>query len=78
MAETATLTAKVTDMASYRSARDVGTPMVPAWQVPPGLGAPPTGTVKIHVHHIFTKLGINRRAELAALATERRLTEAAT
>lgn len=31
------------------------------------------GTVKVHLHHIFTKLGIGRRAELAARATERRL-----
>jgi DNA-binding CsgD family transcriptional regulator len=33
------------------------------------------GTVKIHVHHIFTKLGITRRAALATRATERRLTD---
>jgi DNA-binding CsgD family transcriptional regulator len=33
------------------------------------------GTVKIHVHHIFTKLGITRRAELATRATERRLSD---
>ncbi|HUR75239.1 MAG TPA: LuxR C-terminal-related transcriptional regulator [Sporichthya sp.] len=32
-----------------------------------------TGTVKVHLHHIFTKLGMTRRAELAARATERRL-----
>jgi len=31
--------------------------------------------VKIHVHHIFTKLGITRRAELATRATERRLSD---
>jgi predicted ATPase/class 3 adenylate cyclase/DNA-binding CsgD family transcriptional regulator len=34
-----------------------------------------TGTVKVHVHNIFGKLGITRRAELAARATERRLIE---
>jgi DNA-binding CsgD family transcriptional regulator len=32
-----------------------------------------TGTVKVHLHNIFGKLGITRRAELAARATERRL-----
>lgn len=32
-----------------------------------------TGTVKAHVHNIFTKLGITRRSNLAAQATERRL-----
>ncbi|HEY3603218.1 MAG TPA: LuxR C-terminal-related transcriptional regulator [Sporichthyaceae bacterium] len=32
------------------------------------------GTAKVHLHHIFNKLGVSRRAELAALATERRLT----
>ncbi|HEX3612866.1 MAG TPA: LuxR C-terminal-related transcriptional regulator [Sporichthyaceae bacterium] len=32
------------------------------------------GTAKIHLHHIFAKLGITRRAELASRATERRLT----
>ena len=31
------------------------------------------GTVKVHLHHIFGKLGVIRRAELAARATERRL-----
>ena len=31
------------------------------------------GTVKIHLHHVFGKLGITRRAELAVRATERRL-----
>ena len=35
-----------------------------------------TGTVKVHVHNIFGKLGITRRSELAARATERRLAEA--
>jgi DNA-binding CsgD family transcriptional regulator len=30
------------------------------------------GTAKIHLHHIFAKLGITRRAELASRATERR------
>ncbi len=29
------------------------------------------GTVKVHVSHIFTKLGLSNRAELAALATRR-------
>jgi DNA-binding NarL/FixJ family response regulator len=31
-----------------------------------------TGTTKVHVHNIFTKLGISRRSELAAQATQRR------
>jgi len=35
-----------------------------------------TGTVKVHVHNVFGKLGISRRSELAARATERRLGEA--
>ena len=34
-----------------------------------------TGTVKVHVHNVFVKLGITRRSELAGRATERRLTE---
>ncbi len=34
-----------------------------------------TGTVKVHVHNIFAKLGVTRRSELAARATERRLAE---
>jgi DNA-binding CsgD family transcriptional regulator len=29
------------------------------------------GTVKVHVSHIFAKLGLSNRAELAALATRR-------
>ena len=33
-----------------------------------------TGTVKVHVHNVFSKLGVTRRSELAARATERRLT----
>jgi DNA-binding CsgD family transcriptional regulator len=32
-----------------------------------------TGTVKVHLHNIFAKLGVARRSELAARATERRL-----
>jgi predicted ATPase/class 3 adenylate cyclase/DNA-binding NarL/FixJ family response regulator len=36
------------------------------------------GTVKVHLHHVFGKLGVTRRAELAARATERRLAAAAT
>ena len=31
------------------------------------------GTVKTHLSHVFTKLGINNRAELAAEATRRSL-----
>jgi len=34
-----------------------------------------TGTVKVHLHNVFAKLGISRRSELAAQATERRLTD---
>ena len=34
-----------------------------------------TGTVKVHMHNIFGKLGVTRRSELAARATERRLAE---
>jgi predicted ATPase/class 3 adenylate cyclase/DNA-binding CsgD family transcriptional regulator len=33
------------------------------------------GTVKVHLHNIFVKLGITRRAELATRATARRLTD---
>jgi DNA-binding NarL/FixJ family response regulator len=29
------------------------------------------GTVKVHVSHIFAKVGLSNRAELAALATRR-------
>jgi DNA-binding NarL/FixJ family response regulator len=32
-----------------------------------------TGTTKVHVHNIFTKLGVTRRSELAAQATRRRM-----
>lgn len=32
-----------------------------------------SGTAKVHLHHVFAKLGVTRRAELAARATERRL-----
>jgi predicted ATPase/class 3 adenylate cyclase/DNA-binding CsgD family transcriptional regulator len=34
-----------------------------------------TGTVKVHLHNVFGKLGISRRSELAARATERRLSQ---
>jgi DNA-binding CsgD family transcriptional regulator len=29
------------------------------------------GTVKIHLSHVYAKLGVHNRAELAALATRR-------
>ena len=32
------------------------------------------GTVKVHLGHVFTKLGVTTRAELAAAATKRSLT----
>jgi DNA-binding NarL/FixJ family response regulator len=35
------------------------------------------GTVKVHVSHIFAKLGLSNRAELAALATRRTASTAA-
>ena len=31
------------------------------------------GTAKVHLHHVFVKLGVTSRAQLAAQATERRL-----
>jgi DNA-binding CsgD family transcriptional regulator len=30
------------------------------------------GTAKVHLHHVFVKLGVTNRAELAAQAAERR------
>jgi len=33
-------------------------------------------TVKTHLHHVFRKLGVTTRAQLAAAATERRAGQA--
>ena len=33
------------------------------------------GTVKVHLSHVFSKLGVSTRAELAALATKKGLVE---
>ena len=33
------------------------------------------GTVKVHLSHVFAKLGVTTRAELASQATKRGLTE---